>query len=227
MKCSVYGLFDRGNLLDILHNFVVFEVEQGAPVKKVARYQQFRAANELVRRAIELEKPQDWRRGIVWHTQGSGKSLTILFAAKKLWHHPIMKQPTILIVIDRDQLQDQMIGHFIATNTSNCRMATDKHDLIALLREGDGFRGIIVTIMHKFLAHEQYAVPRRNVVALVDEAHRSQEGEFWKWMRAALPEASLFGFTGTLRTAKRGASAGSSFYGCTKYPACKGTRPVD
>jgi len=197
MKRAVYGLFDRANLLDLLRNFIVFEVEEGRPVKKVARYQQFAAANEIVRRALELDREQEWRRGLVWHTQGSGKSLTILFAAKKLWHHPALQQPTILIVIDRDQLQDQMIGQFIRTNTEICRVAESKPDLVHLLSDGDGYRGIIVTIMHKFSGHERFAVSRRNVIGLVDEAHRSQEGEFGKWMRATLPEASLFGFTGT------------------------------
>jgi len=197
MRRAVYGLLDRGNLLDILRNFVVFEVEEGRPVKKVARYQQFAAANEIVRRSLQLDREQEWRRGLVWHTQGSGKSLTILFAAKKLWHHPDLHQPTVLVVIDRDQLQDQMIGQFIRTNTETCRIAESRDDLVALLSDGDGFRGIVVTIMHKFTGHEKFAVPRRNVIALIDEAHRSQEGEFGKWMRAMLPEASLFGFTGT------------------------------
>jgi type I restriction enzyme R subunit len=197
MKRSVYGTLDRGNLLDLVRNFVVFEIEEGQPKKKIARYQQFAAVNEIVRRALELDREQEWRRGLVWHTQGSGKSLTILFAAKKLWHHPTLQQPTILIVIDRDQLQDQMIKQFIQTNTETCRVAESKTDLIRLLSDGDGFRGVILTIMHKFSGYERFAVPRRNVIGLVDEAHRSQEGEFGKWMRATLPEASLFGFTGT------------------------------
>lgn len=197
MKRSVFGLYDRGNFLDILRNFIVFETEEGRPVKKVARYQQFAAANEIVKRALDLDREQEWRRGLVWHTQGSGKSLTILFAARKLWHHPKLQQPTIIIVIDRDQLQDQMIGQFVRTNTETCRIAESKADLIKLLTDGDGFRGIIVTIMHKFSGYEKFAVPRSNVIALVDEAHRSQEGDFGKWMRATLPDASLFGFTGT------------------------------
>ena len=197
MKCSIYGLLDRGNLLDILRNFVVFEVELGVPVKKVARYQQFAAANEIVCRSLDVDREQEWRRGLIWHTQGSGKSLTILFAAKKMWHHPQLKQPTILIVIDREQLQDQMFGQFVRTNTEACHVATGREDLIKLLGDGDGYRGIIITIMHKFTGKEDFAVARRNVVALIDEAHRSQEGEFGKWMRATLPDASLFGFTGT------------------------------
>lgn len=197
MKRSIYGLLDHANLLDLLRNFIVFEIEEGRPMKKVARYQQFSAANEIVRRSLDLDREQEWRRGLVWHTQGSGKSLTILFAAKKMWHHPKLQQPTILIVIDRDQLQDQMTGQFIRTNTETCRVATTKAELVSLLSDGDGYRGIIVTIMHKFSGHEKFAVPRANVVALIDEAHRSQEGDFGKWMRAMLPEASLFGFTGT------------------------------
>lgn len=197
MMCAVYGLLDRANLLDLLRHFIVFEVEEGRPVKKVARYQQFAAANEIVRRALDLDREQEWRRGLIWHTQGSGKSLTILFAAKKLWHHPALQQPTVVVVIDRDQLQDQMFGQFIRTNTENCRVVEGRDELVGLLTDGDGYRGIIVTIMHKFSGHERFTVPRRNVIGLVDEAHRTQEGDFGKWMRAALPEASLFGFTGT------------------------------
>ena len=197
MMRAVYGQLDRANLLDLLRHFIVFEVEEGRPVKKVARYQQFAAANEIVRRALDLDREQEWRRGLIWHTQGSGKSLTILFAAKKLWHHPALQQPTVLVVIDRDQLQDQMFGQFIRTNTENCRVAEGRDELISLLTDGDGYRGIIVTIMHKFSGHERFTVPRRNVIGLIDEAHRTQEGDFGKWMRAALPEASLFGFTGT------------------------------
>jgi type I restriction enzyme R subunit len=197
MMRAVYGQLDRANLLDLLRHFIVFEVEEGRPVKKVARYQQFAAANEIVRRALDLDREQEWRRGLIWHTQGSGKSLTILFAAKKLWHHPTLQQPTVLVVIDRDQLQDQMFGQFIRTNTENCRVAEGRDELISLLTDGDGYRGIIVTIMHKFSGHERFTVPRRNVIGLIDEAHRTQEGDFGKWMRAALPEASLFGFTGT------------------------------
>ena len=105
----------------------------------MTRYQQFAAANEIVRRALDLDREQEWRRGLIWHTQGSGKSLTILFAAKKLWHHPKLEQPTILVVIDRDQLQDQMIGQFIHTNTESCRVAQSKAALVSLLSDGDGF----------------------------------------------------------------------------------------
>jgi type I restriction enzyme R subunit len=194
LKSGIYGLCDRGNLLDLLRNFVVFDSEQGQRIKKVARWQQFGAANELVKRATETEKPRGWRRGLVWHTQGSGKSLTMLFAARKMWFDPALQMPTIIIVVDRDQLEDQISGQFFRTNTENCHVATSREDLLAKLR--DGYRGIIVTIMHKFEPGD-FHVDRRNVIVLVDEAHRTQEGDLGTAMRFVLREASLFGFTGT------------------------------
>jgi type I restriction enzyme R subunit len=178
----------------MLRNFVVFDQEQGQTIKKIARWQQFLAANEMVKRALEIDKPRGWRRGLVWHTQGSGKSLTMLFAARKMWFHPTLSQPTILIIVDRDQLEDQISGQFFRTNTENCSVTTSRLDLLAKLREG--FRGIIVTIMQKFQPGD-FQVGRRNVVVLVDEAHRTQEGDLGTAMRFVLKEASLFGFTGT------------------------------
>lgn len=194
LKSGIHGLCDRTNLLDMLRNFVVFDQEQGQTIKKIARWQQFLAANEMVKRALEIDKPRGWRRGLVWHTQGSGKSLTMLFAARKMWFHSTLSQPTILLIVDRDQLEDQISGQFFRTNTENCYVTTSRLDLLAKLREG--FRGIIVTIMQKFQP-EDFQVGRRNVVVLVDEAHRTQEGDLGTAMRFVLKEASLFGFTGT------------------------------
>lgn len=194
LMAGIYGLCDRANLLDLLRHFVVFDQEQGQRIKKVARWQQFWGANELVKRAVDLDKPRGWRRGLVWHTQGSGKSLTMLFAAQKMWFHSALGQPTIIIVVDRDQLEDQISGQFFRTNTENCYVTTSREDLLAKLREG--YRGIIVTIMQKFQPGD-FQVDRRNVIVLVDEAHRTQEGDLGTAMRYVLKEASLFGFTGT------------------------------
>lgn len=194
LESGIHGLCNRANLLDLLRNFVVFDQEQGQRVKKVARWQQFGAANELVKRALELDKPRGWRRGLVWHTQGSGKSLTMLFAARKMWFDPRLNMPTIIVVVDRDQLEDQISGQFFRTNTENCHVTTSRADLLAKLR--DGYRGILVTIMHKFEPGD-FQVDRRNVIVLVDEAHRTQEGDLGTAMRFVLKEASLFGFTGT------------------------------
>jgi type I restriction enzyme R subunit len=194
LMAGIYGLCDRGNLLDLLRHFVVFDQEQGQRIKKVARWQQFWGANELVKRAVDLDKPRGWRRGLIWHTQGSGKSLTMLFAALKMWFHSALGQPTIIIVVDRDQLEDQISGQFFRTNTENCCVTTSREDLLANLREG--YRGIIVTIMQKFQPGD-FQVDRSNVIVLVDEAHRTQEGDLGNAMRYVLKEASLFGFTGT------------------------------
>lgn len=197
MKCTVYGLFDRGNLLDIIQNFIVFETEQGETVKKIARYQQFRAANKIVDRALGVTEPAEQRRGIVWHTQGSGKSLTMVFAARKLWNHPDMRQPTVIIVVDREQLQDQMLGELYNTNTENVAVAESIRGLRRLMGEGDGHRGIIVTIVNKFDGMQQALSGRNNIIMLVDEAHRSQYGDLGVFMRSAMPNAAMFGLTGT------------------------------
>src|SRR6266536_5277808 len=95
---------------------------------------------------------------------GSGKSLTILIAARKLWN--LLNQPTIIIVVDREQLQDQMVKQFVQTNTQNCRIAEGKDDLLSLLRDGDGYRGIILTIMHKFDWRDAVEIKRADVVML-------------------------------------------------------------
>ena len=196
LRRGIYGLCDRQNLLDMLRSFIVFDTEEGQTVKKIARWQQFGAANEIVDRALQMDKPRGWRRGLVWHTQGSGKSLTMLFAARKMWFHPDLEQPTIIIIVDREQLEDQMSGQFFRTNTENCYVASSRADLISKLREGDGYRGIIITIMHKFEPGD-FQINRPNVIVMADEAHRTQDGDLAMAMRHALKEASLFGFTGT------------------------------
>lgn len=194
MKCSLYGLCDRRNLLDLIRNFIAFEVDKGKTEKKIARYQQFRATNLIVERVTNPNLSTSQRRGVVWHTQGSGKSLTILFAAKKLWHHPQLNQPTILIVIDREQLQDQTMTQFYSTNTENCAVAGNISDLEAKLREDH--RGVIITIINKFSGMQERNL-RSNIIVLADEAHRTQYGDLGDFMRRAIPNAARFGLTGT------------------------------
>lgn len=195
MKLTLYGMFDRANLLDILANFIVFESESGRQTKKVARYQQFRAANKIVERALQLTQPREKRRGIVWHTQGSGKSLTMIFAARKLWNHPALSQPTVVIVVDREQLEDQMKGDLSRTGTENVAVANSIRDLQKRLAADE--RGVILTIVNKFERMPTAISTRANIIVLADEAHRSQYGDLGIFMRSALPQASLFGLTGT------------------------------
>jgi type I restriction enzyme R subunit len=195
MKCTLYGLFDRGHLLDIIGNFIVFDVEDGKRIKKVARYHQFRAANKIVDRALGVGQPSGERRGIVWHTQGSGKSLTMIFAARKLWNHRQLEQPTLVIVVDREHLEEQMAGELYGTNTENVAVAGTKRELRNLIARD--YRGVILTLVHKFDDIEPQMTSRANVIMLVDEAHRTQYGDLGVFMRTALPNASMFGFTGT------------------------------
>lgn len=190
LEIGCLGLLDPHNLADIAANFVVFETRDGATVKKLARYQQFRGANKVVKRVVDGELD----RGIVWHTQGSGKSLTMVFAARKL-KNVGLGNPTILIVIDRIDLDDQINETFTATSFEGVVRATSRERLRQLLAADT--RGVIITTVQKFDESMPELSDRENVIALVDEAHRTQEGLHAIRMRAALPKAKLFAFTGT------------------------------
>ena len=190
MTVGLVGTLHPRTLIDLAANFIVFETRDGVATKKLARYQQFRAANKIVDRVVAGE----FDRGLIWHTTGSGKSLTMVFAARKLMRAGL-DRPTVFIVIDRTDLDDQLSGTFGAVEFEGlARAATG--DRLRQLIESDK-RGAIVTIVNKFRSVQDAVAERENVIVFVDEAHRSQEGEFGIWMRAALPNARLFAFTGT------------------------------
>jgi type I restriction enzyme, R subunit len=191
------------HVLDFLQHFVVFETKKGHTTKKVARYQQFEAVNDIVDRTTELigksVTAQD-RTGLIWHTQGSGKTLTMIFAGSKLRRHPALNNPTVLIVIDRRDLKTQLSDDFIACDYPNVERALGVQDLKRKL-ESD-WRGTLVTTIQSFQQMGDLPpVARDNVISLVDEAHRSQKGRgeegFAMTMRFELPDAFRFGFTGT------------------------------
>jgi type I restriction enzyme, R subunit len=190
LEVGLLGVLEPHNLVDISANFIVFENRENGTSKKLARYQQFRGANKVVNRV--LNEPHD--RGIVWHTQGSGKSLTMVFAARKLGNIGL-ERPTILIVIDRVDLDDQINETFTSVSFEGFERAGSRRALHEMLA-GDQ-RGVIITTVQKFDESMESLADRENVIVLVDEAHRSQEGEFGIRMRAAMPKASLFAFTGT------------------------------
>lgn len=192
LEIGLLGLLDPHTLADVAANFVVYETRLGKTTKKLARYQQYRAANKLVRRVIEGHHD----RGVVWHTQGSGKSLTMLFAARKL-KNVSLNNPTILIVIDRRDLDDQINETFTACDFKGVERATSR-DHLARLIAGDQ-RGVIITTVQKFQEKMAGLAARENVIVLVDEAHRTHLGKsvFGISMRGALPQAKLFAFTGT------------------------------
>ena len=196
MKVSLYGLFDRANLLDFIRHFIIFVTKDGKTEKVVARYQQYLAARDILARAIALNLPSEQRRGLVWHTQGSGKTLTMIFAARCLWEDKTLGQPTVILLVDREQLGSQMDRELMATGTENVHVAANKKDLEAKLA-GD-YRGVILTTVHLFEGMpKRITKGRQNVIVMADEAHRTQERELGTYMRAAVEGAALFGFTGT------------------------------
>ena len=194
-------LLAPATLLDILRDYVVYEPDRGRLVKKLPRYQQYRAVRASMDRILSGRTPED-RGGVVWHTQGSGKSLTMLWLATKMRREPRLGNPTIAVVTDRTQLDRQ-----ISTTFENCgfpapEQATSSRDLRRLLTTGAG--RTIMTTIQKF--EEALTVPdgeldvlnaSENVIVMVDEAHRTQYGILGSRMSKALPNAALVGFTGT------------------------------
>ncbi len=196
MKVSLYGLFDRSNLLDFIRHFIVFITKDDKTEKVVVRYQQYLAVKDILNRATALSMPAEKRRGLIWHTQGSGKTLTMIYAARSLWEDPKLEQPTVILLVDREQLGDQMDRELNSTGTDNVHVAASKRDLEEKLR-GD-YRGVILTTVHLFDGMPARVTQQRsNVIVMADEAHRSQERELGTYMRSAVEGASMFGFTGT------------------------------
>jgi type I restriction enzyme R subunit len=173
-------------------HFTVFSTDRKHRKNKiVARYQQYQGANQLVRRVVDGQV----RKGLIWHFQGSGKSLLQLFAAQKLRLHPELGNPTVLIVVDRIDLDTQITATFNAADVANTVTAGSRDELEELLSRDA--RKIIITTIHKFAEADGVLNDRANLIALVDEAHRTQEGDLGRKMRDALPNAFLFGLTGT------------------------------
>lgn len=192
IKAAVSGLLRPQVLLDILAHFTLFATDKKKRrIKVVCRYQQYEAVNLIVQRVL-AGRP---RKGLIWHFQGSGKSLLMVFAAQKLRLQPKLGNPTVLIVVDRIDLDAQISSTFHASDVPNLVKAETRAELQKLLQQDT--RKIIITTIFKFGEAEGVLNPRDNIVALVDEAHRTQEGDLGVKMRAALPNAFLFGLTGT------------------------------
>jgi len=197
----LFGVFDKRNLLDLIQNFIVFDPENGVMVKKLARYQQFRTVNKALER-VRTAKSLRERGGIVWHWQGSGKSLTMLWLAVKLRREPRLHNPALVIVTDRIQLDNQISGTFERCGFPNPVHAESSEELRELLKTGSG--QTVLTTVQKFLTRTgerkgEFPVlsTSKDVFVLVDEAHRTQYRDFAANMRQALPNACYFAFTGT------------------------------
>jgi type I restriction enzyme R subunit len=189
---QIESLLRPSVILDILANFTLFVTDKKSRrLKIVCRYQQYDAANQIVQRVLAGQV----RKGLIWHFQGSGKSLLMVFAAQKLRMVPALRNPTVIIVVDRIDLDAQISATFHASDIPNLVKADSRETLEQLLTQDS--RKIIITTIFKFGEADGVLNDRDNVVVLVDEAHRTQEGNLGIKMRAALPNAFLFGLTGT------------------------------
>ncbi len=204
LEVLIKGLFQKERLLDYSRHFVLWETEDGF-IKKIAGYHQFHAANKAVAQTIRASSAGgDKRIGVIWHTQGSGKSISMVFYAGKLILEPEMKNPTVVVITDRNDLDGQLYGQFCAAKglIPDPVQAKDREHLRELLEVASG--GVVFSTIQKFGVPKGARFPmlseRRNIVVITDEAHRSQyefvEG-FARNLRDGLPNASFIGFTGT------------------------------
>lgn len=185
-------LLKPARLLDIMQNFSLFTTNKKKQrMKVIPRFQQYEGANKIVERVIEGRI----KKGLIWHFQGSGKSLLMVFAAQKLRRTSELKSPTVVVLVDRTDLDTQISGTFNAADIPNVETTDNIRDLQTLLERDT--RKIIISMIHKFRDAKPNMNTRGNIIVLVDEAHRTQEGDLGRQMRAALPNAFLFGLTGT------------------------------
>lgn len=189
---AVTGLLQPGVILEILSDFSLFATDKKKRrIKIIGRYQQFHTARAIVTR-VTSGRP---RKGLIWHFQGSGKSLLMVFAAQKLRMDPRLHNPTVIIVVDRVDLDSQISATFHASDIPNLVKADTRAELQRLLKLDQ--RKIIITTIFKFGEAGGVLNDRENIILLCDEAHRTQEGNLGRKMREALPNAFLFGLTGT------------------------------
>ncbi|RFB41300.1 type I restriction endonuclease subunit R [Bacillus sp. RC] len=189
---SVLSMIKPEIIMDIFQFFTLFATNKKyQKYKIICRYQQFEGANLIVER-VKAGYP---KKGLIWHFQGSGKSLLMVFAAQKLRMTPELKNPTVVIVDDRIDLETQITVTFTASDIPNRASASSKEDLINFFK-GD-MRKILITTIFKFGEVNSVLNQRDNIIIMVDEAHRTQEGDLGEKMRTALPNAFFFGLTGT------------------------------
>ncbi|TRM11769.1 type I restriction endonuclease subunit R [Lentibacillus cibarius] len=193
------GVLTKAHLFDIMQNFIVYEPADGKIIKKMGRYQQYRAVNKAVRRMLQADDPKN-RGGVVWATQGSGKSLAMVFLATKLRRLEQLANPTIVVVTDRQDLDRQITNTFRACGFPNPQQAESVEELKTLLQQGPGTT--VMTLVQKFQEAEggdgyPELTRSENVIVMVDESHRTQYSTLAMNMRLAMPNATYIGFTGT------------------------------
>lgn len=223
LEVLIKGMFEKERFIDIIRNFVLFQHDKTSDTKILAGYHQYHAVNKAIENSVRATQTAGDRRvGVIWHTQGSGKSLSMVFYAGKLVLHPKLENPTIVVITDRNDLDDQLFETFLKSQDilrNQPVQANDRTHLRKLLNQRES-GGIIFTTIQKFSPDESsdsalVLTQRKNVIVLADEAHRSQYGfaaevvksknldeatikyGYAKYMRDSLPNASYIGFTGT------------------------------
>lgn len=192
VKISIEDMITPEKVMDIFQFFTLFATDKKyRKYKMICRYQQFEGANMIVSRVLAGYP----KKGLLWHFQGSGKTLLMVFAAQKLRMLPELRNPTVVIVDDRVDLETQVTSAFHASDIPNLTSASSKEELLDFFR-GD-MRKILITTIFKFGEVSGELNPRDNIIVMVDEAHRTQEGDLGEKMRTALPNAFFFGLTGT------------------------------
>ena len=197
VKSNVMGLVQPNRLLDIYRYYSVFTgTSSGKKIKIVCRYQQYIGGEAIVQRVLNTyREKQGPKKGLIWHFQGSGKSWLMVFAAQKLRLQNELHAPTVVIVDDRIDLEDQITGDFTRADIPNIESAKTKDELVAFFKQDQ--RKILITTIFKFGDVDSVLNERDNIILLVDEAHRTQEKDLGQKMRNALPNAFFFGLTGT------------------------------
>jgi type I restriction enzyme, R subunit len=192
VKATVQAMLQPEIVLDIMQSFTLFATDKKhRRIKVICRYQQYETANRMVARVVAGFP----KKGLIWHFQGSGKSLLMVFAAQKLRLHPRLANPTVIIVVDRIDLDTQITATFNAADVPNMVGVATRKELQDLLAQDA--RKVLITTIYKFGEAGGRLNDRENIIVMVDEAHRTQEGDLGRRMREALPNAFLFGLTGT------------------------------
>jgi type I restriction enzyme R subunit len=212
---SIIEMLSQDTLLDIIENFLFFRIERGEATKVVTRYMQYRAANKMVDRVLRnLKGKDDKNKGLIWHWQGSGKTLTMIFAANKLYYSNLLEAPSIFFIVDRIELKDQLYKEFYSLDMVEPEIIDTVWDLKEILKSDDyrGKRGIFIVLIHKFRQeelrelqkeieqvseHKETIMNRKNVISFVDEGHRTQYGTLAAQMKAILKNSFFFALTGT------------------------------
>jgi type I restriction enzyme R subunit len=189
---KVKRFFSRERFLKVIGEWIVFYKKEDELRKIVLRQHQTRAVEKIVERTLDPEK----KRGLVWHAQGAGKTFTMIKVAEQILRHPAFEKPTVVMLVDRNELEGQLSGWIKSVlGEGRAEFAQSKQHLRELLRAD--YRGLIVSMIHKFDRADANLCTRENVFILVDEAHRSMSGDLGNYLVAALPNATMIGFTGT------------------------------